>query len=354
LPTSMTSRERIECALECKTPDRVPVSPFGLGRLDPDSQFAWEFIRATDPFVGVGVGGGNVFLGTGVKTESRRQGDVTVIIYHTSRGDMRSSYRHTAQTTGHVEFPCKTADDVEKLLSIAYEPPEPDVTEFLRWRERVGDEGLVLADIGNAICWAAEMFSPQDFCLLWADAPDAMIEMTRVANQRLCQWVEKACRKGVDGFRIVGGEYASTQLGPKAFDVLCRRLDKQLIAVMREHGAWAYYHNHGPIMRYLDMIIDIAPHALDPLEAPPWGDCDIQAAKAKLQGKICIVGNLDDMEVMEKREIDEIKAMGRRLIRQAGPDGFCLGGTASGTYTERAAQALMALVGVAQEEAVAE
>jgi len=87
------------------------------------------------------------------------------------------------------------------------------------------------------------------------------------------------------------------------------------------------------------------------LEAPPWGDCDMRAAKEKLRGKVCIVGNLDDMEIVEKLDTERVKQLGRELIEQAGPDGFCLGGTASGTYTERAARNFMALVEVAEEMA---
>jgi len=34
-----------------------------------------------------------------------------------------------------------------------------------------------------------------------------------------------------------------------------------------------------------------------------------------------------------------------------GPDGYCLGGTASGTYTEKAARNFIALVRVAEEMA---
>ncbi len=347
----MTSRERIECAFECGTPDRVPVSPFTLGHLGPDDDFTWQFIRAVDALISPGIGGGSPVLGTALQAESRQEGDATIITYHTPGGDLRSVLRRTAQTTGHVEFPCRTPDDVEKLLAIPYEPPDPDPAEFFRWRERVGDEGLVLAGMGTAICWAADMFSPEDFCLLWADAPDALIEMTRVGNERLREWVDRACRKGVDAFRLVGGEYASTQLGPRAFDVLCREPDKQIVDIMREHGAWAYYHNHGPIMRYLDMMLDIGMHALDPLEAPPWGDCDLRAAKDKLRGKVCIVGNLDDMEVIEKRDVEEVKRIGREVVEQAGPDGLCLGGTASGTYTEKGARGFMALVEVVTEQA---
>jgi hypothetical protein len=44
-----------------------------------------------------------------------------------------------------------------------------------------------------------------------------------------------------------------------------------------------------------------------------------------------------------------VKALGRRRIEEAGTPGFILGGTASGTYTERAARNFIALVDVAQE-----
>ncbi len=347
----MTSRERIECAFSCETPDRVPVSPFTLGHLSLDDEFTWEFIRAVDPLTDTGIGGGNPFLGNNIPVDTTTDGNRTIYTYHFPGRDLRSVFQTTDITTGHIEFMCKNADDVEVLLSAPYEPPEPDVKWFLDLKERFGDEGMVLGGSGTALCWAADAFSPEDFCLLWADAPDAMIEMTRVANERLCVWYEKACQAGVDGFRLCGGEYASTQLGPAAFKVLCQGPDREVTSIMREHGAWVYYHNHGPIMRYLDMMADMGLHAVDPFEAIPWGDCRMPEAKATLKGKVCIVGNLDDMEVLEKRGIDEIKAAGRLLIEEAGPDGFCLGGTASGTYGERGARAFMALADVAKEKA---
>ncbi len=51
----MTSRERILCAIELGTPDRVPVTPWGLGHLDKDGPMAQRLIKETDPFIGVGV-----------------------------------------------------------------------------------------------------------------------------------------------------------------------------------------------------------------------------------------------------------------------------------------------------------
>jgi len=46
---------------------------------------------------------------------------------------------------------------------------------------------------------------------------------------------------------------------------------------------------------------------------------------------------------MNQRGADEILAISKRLIEEAGPDGFVLSGTASGTYGEHAARNFIAL-----------
>ena len=51
---TMASRERILTALRCEAPDRVPVSPFGLGHLDRRGDVARELIARTDPFLTTG------------------------------------------------------------------------------------------------------------------------------------------------------------------------------------------------------------------------------------------------------------------------------------------------------------
>lgn len=52
----LTSRQRLLIALQGGTPDRVPVAPFGLGKVDPDSEIGKELIARTDPFISVGSG----------------------------------------------------------------------------------------------------------------------------------------------------------------------------------------------------------------------------------------------------------------------------------------------------------
>jgi hypothetical protein len=344
----MTSRERLLCAFACETPDRVPVAPFGFGHLDPDSEIGREIVRETDFIQSVG-GAGGWFLGAKVDQSVVTAGKTTTITYHTPKGDLTQINRSTDITHATVKFPCETADDIEKVLAIPYEPIVADPRSFIEWEDRLGDEGLTLVGFLDAVCAPALLFSPEDFSLLWVDAPDAFLALIRAAQERCLQAAEDACKVGIRAFRIIGGEYASTQLGPYAYRQTVTEPDAELVKLMHDHGATVYYHNHGPVMNYLEMFADIGMDAADCFEAPPWGDCDLVAAKATLRGRVCLVGNLDDMEVIDKFDAATVRAIAKERLLQAGPDGFVLGGTASGTYTERAARNFIAMAEVSRE-----
>ncbi len=323
------------------------MSPQHFGRIPRDGPLARQLVRETDIMLYAGWAC-DCFIGSALPRGTETFGNITRTVYHTPAGDLTRIVTRTEVTSACTEFPCKNADDVRKLLSAPYEPPTDDavreaVNHFVQTRNWLGEEGVVLFELPDAICFPAEYLSPEHFCLLWADAPDLMEEMVRTGNERLLAFVERVLKAGVDAFRIVGGEYASTQLGPVAYDRLVRRYDRQLVELIHHYGAIAYFHNHGPIMRYLPQIVDIGVDALDPLEAPPWGDCDMRKAKDILKGQVCIVGNMDDMEVLNQRSAEEIIAIASQLIEEAGPDGFVLSGTASGTYGEHAARNFIAL-----------
>lgn len=348
LRQAMTSRQRLLTAGRCEPCDRVPVSPFGLGRLDPDGVEAAELIAECDPFLETWLDV-NFFGGLNCREESVQEGDLLKATIHTPRGPLTRTVKRTAVARHMIEFPCKGRADLEKYLSIPWKAPAPNAAPYERLRERWGEKALALVGCPDAICMPAELLSPQDFCLLWADEPAFMRELVAEAARRVETVAEAACRAGVRGFRVIGGEYASVQLGPRAFDELVVEHDRRLVEIMHRHGAVAYYHNHGPMMRYLEPIAQIGIDYLDPLEVPPFGDADLARAARIIDGRYCVVGTFDDMEVLEKWPVVRIEKAAREHLRLFGSRGLCLGGSASGTYTERAARAFRAMAQVARE-----
>lgn len=317
--------------------DRIPVAPFGLGHLAHDSELARELIEKTDPFIEAGAPHGP-FWGSSCDMTMTQEGNTTTTVVSTPRGELVMRNRNTGVTSACVEYMLKSPDDAEKFLEIKFTPPELDASHFHGKKQFIGDEGLVLCPIPDAVLMPAILLSPNDFCLWWADYPDLIMELTRVASERTNDWAKRLCEDGVDAFRIVGGEYASVELGPKGFDALVLEQDKELVDIIHSHGAIAYYHNHGPIMKYLSRFCAIGMDALDPLEAPPWGDADLRAARAECGDKVAFVGNLDDMEIVDKLSAAEVEAIALERIEAGGDRGFILGGTASATYSERGAR----------------
>lgn len=338
----MTSRERLLCALRGGQPDCVPVAPFTMGHIDLDSPLGRELVAATDPLIDVW-SGAFPFLGSAAEVRHVEDGDTTTNVYETPKGPLTQRVRRTEITSATVEYALKTPADVERFLSIPYAAPDLDLSHYEKLRTRIGEDGLVLAALGNAVCLPAEWFSPEDFCLCWAEAPETMVRLCEVASERLNAYVERLCRAGVDAFRIVGGEYVSVQLGPKAFARLVTPFDTSLVAVMHRHGAIAYYHNHGRVTKYLPALAALGIDGLDPLEAPPWGDVDLAEARKIAGDRLCFVGNLDDMEIIDRLPEDEVLRIARERLDAAGSRAFILGGTASGTYGERGARNFIAM-----------
>lgn len=336
----MKSRERLLKAIRKEKVDRIPVAPWGLGKLHPHSEIATELIAKTDIFIEASPGV-DPFWGDYSNSLEVKEGGLFVLT--TPLGEFRWRVRRTEITQAVVEFPFKSPEDAERFLALPYEKLSPSLNHYYELRNWLGDEGLVLVGIPNGVCLPASFFSPEDFCLYWALYPSLIKKLTEVGTERVITMVEELCKGGVDAFRIIGGEYVTEQLGPKGVEALLKPYDIPLIETIHRYGALAYYHNHGKVNRFLEDLKALGIDALDPLEAPPWGDVELKEAQKRIGNAVCLVGNLDDMEILNKMDEKMVKNIALERIRDVKPEGFILGGTASGIYGERAARNFIAL-----------
>jgi hypothetical protein len=346
MPAEMTSRERLLAAMRNEPVDCLPCAPFGTGRLDIESDVCQELIKKTDIFLETWAGGDR-FLGKHAQVDTTKNSNGWTHVIKTPKGDLTWRAQRTEATVAKVEYPLKTVDDIDTLLSIPYEEPDINPEPYFEMKRRYDDEGVVLVGIGTAACVPADWFGPERFCLFWATDRDRIIELNDVMNERVCRYVRKCCEAGITDFRLVGGEYVTVQIGPNGMEDLIRRPDRRVIDIIHEYDGVAFYHNHGPVMRFLEDFAHIGLDFLEPMEAPPWGDCHLGKAKDIIGDRYCMVGNLDDMEIIEKLPAEDVLQVARERIDQAGLRGFVLGGTASGTYTEKGARNLIAMAELA-------
>ena len=347
---TMTSRERMLAVLQHAEPDRIPVAPWGLGRVGWDTPLGAELVARTDPWLETGLGC-NPVAGAVWPVDEQRSGQQVRRVLHAAGRDLTAVTTTTAQTTASTEYFCKSLADIEALLAMPHVPAHPNVEAILAHKRRVGQDGLAVVGVGDGLCYPNDMLGTEYCSLLWASEPEVIRELVRVAAERVYAVVEEACRGGADCIRIVGGEYATELMGRRAWDELVVPYDKPLVEMIHSYGAIAHYHNHGRMQRFLEDIATLGVDSLDPIEQPPYGDIAMHEAAQRIGQRVCLVGGLDDMEVLETRPRAEVLRMAEELLQRTGKRHWMLGGTSSGIYGEAAARAFIALVDVAERYA---
>ena len=304
-----TSRRRLLTALGGGIPDRVPINTYELaGRnsrdwynQQPSYRGLMDYIRAhtdcitnwnprpaTDRYTCE-----ERFLCSDypvemeTRTESAGQFQRTTRICHTPKGDLRSVLQAATDvyTTWQVEHWCKSTADVDKALSVPYEPARYDATDLARVRAELGEDGLVMASVGDPAYLAADLMSFQDY-LMWAfEETDHFARTVAVIAERVMENLRRQLDCCVlDLYRIVGPEYFTPPyLPPAVFRRFIVPHVTEMTRLIHSRGGKVRLHCHGKMRQVLDMIMETGCDGIDPCEPPPDGDIELDDLKRRCQ-----------------------------------------------------------------------
>ena len=234
---------------------------------------------------------------------------------------------HTAWT---VKPLCETKDDVEKVLSLPYTPWRPDIDSFFELEKELGESGIVLGDIPDALCLTVEIFGITGFLKLYITNRNLIFRLMDFFQERICDYLEQLLKKGAATlYRICGPEYATTPfLPPEEFDRLVTTYDKELAEILHGYGGLARFHCHGRVKTALESFKEMCADAIDPLEPPPDGDVELKEAREVLGSKVTLIGNIE-ARLLEYGEKTEIERKIKKAIEEGASTGsFILSPTA--------------------------
>lgn len=351
-----TSRRRLLTALAGETPDRVPINTYELaGRnsrdwynQQPSYRGLMDYIRAhtdcitnwnprpaTDRYTCEERFLCSDYL-VAIDTRTARDGpsERTTRICHTPSGDLRAVTQKTANvyTTWQVEHWCKSPADVDKALSVPYEPARYDASELARLRAELGEAGLVMASVGDPAYLAAELMSFQDY-LMWAfEETDHFARTVAIVAERVMENLRRQLDCCVlDLYRIVGPEYFTPPyLPPAMFRRFVLPHVTRMTRLIHERGGKVRLHCHGKMARVLDLILETGCDGIDPCEPPPDGDITLDEVKRRCQARgVSVWGNLE-LKLLEQGSPAQVRAEVSRIMAQAkAGGGFVLMPTAA-------------------------
>lgn len=204
-------------------------------------------------------------------------------------------------TVWTIEHLLKSPEDAEAYLQLpdaafAY---ETHVDNLVAEEARVGDAGIVMVDVADPLCLAADLFSMADYTVVALTEPALFHRLLEKHARHITTKVATVARAFPGHlWRIVGSEYASEPLlPPRLYDAYEVRYTQPMIDVIQRHGGYARLHSHGRLRRILPRIAAMAPDGLDPLEPPPQGDMPLKEIREQVGDQMVLFGNIEASEI---------------------------------------------------------
>ena len=81
------------------------------------------------------------------------------------------------------------------------------------------------------------------------------------------------------------------------------------------------YHNCGQIMNLVESYVELGVRVVEPFSPPPLGDADLGRAKALVQGRYVILSGIDQVNVLQKGSVDQVRRATEQAILAGKPHG---------------------------------
>ncbi|HQK92425.1 MAG TPA: uroporphyrinogen decarboxylase family protein [Armatimonadota bacterium] len=333
----MTSRERTLTAYRGGQPDRVPVRIWGVepGMEPPHPVYAPLVAAAQErtDMVASWAAATGVFMTVSdevsVRTEERpsRHAEYrdSITTYTTPAGEITSVFTFSpAGRPGYTaKYLLETREDIERLLSIPYVPPRPDVSSYFEKQERLGDEAPICVGFGVDAMYAVNsIMGSETFAIMSIEDRATLRRLLDVFQQRTYEYLEYLLQQGVGPlFGYVGPELCIPPLqSPMDFDEFVVPYDRELADLVHRYGGIMWVHCHGRMGPVLEKFADMHADCLNPIEPPPMGDVTLAEAKRRVGGRLALEGNIQSGDFYRVTP-DQMRRLVRRALEEGAPGG---------------------------------
>jgi uroporphyrinogen decarboxylase len=217
------------------------------------------------------------------------------------------------------ERPIKDSDDVERLI---FRPiPKINLKRCMDLREEVGNDGIVRGGVWDIWCEASELVSPQALILKAIKDPSWVYNLMDTIYYRTEKIVDEI-PSTIDLMEIIATDCTSALVSPNIYENFILPYAKKLITKLKSKGFYTTYHICGKAMALIELIAETGTTALETL-APKalHGDIILKETKEKIGDRVCLIGGMDQINVLEKGDKEKIYSTVKDLILKTGNGG---------------------------------
>lgn len=344
----MTSRERIEKAMNLQIPDRVPVMcQLSLGHYFLNSGvrpidiwytsegFAEALLKMRERYhfdgILINLPGRDPNYGNHIQSIEQRDGESMI---RWKNGNYTAfptdDNPHYYLEDGTRYFPTFDELQPEKLYYV--EPWDlTDITYPFTWGFETEPRPfedyfpdyhfdtikIVREKIGDSVSIHSEVFSPWSQFLELLNYEYALMAIlddpvkAKACLERLTEGVidlaKKQATHGVDAILISSAFAGAGLISRQHYEEFVSPYEKKIIQeVKKECSIPVYTHTCGSIGDRLDLMIATGTNGIDTLDPPPLGTVELEEAKETLGGKTFIKGNVDPVNTLLNGTLDQV------------------------------------------------
>jgi uroporphyrinogen decarboxylase len=190
------------------------------------------------------------------------------------------------------------------------------------WRKIIGDRG-VLAPWGFAgvFNFCADLCGLDNFYVApYEDEARYRALMGGVADA-MCAQAAALADTAIDCIGIQGHMAGGATTGPDFFREFVQPYEKRVIDAIHAAGKFSVYHNCGCAKSLYANYRELGMTVWETISEPPRGDNRLAEAKAALGDRICLLGNLDQVDFLKRATPAEVAAKTREIVGIGKPGG---------------------------------
>ncbi len=217
-----------------------------------------------------------------------------------------------------VEGPVKQAGDLKKIAEI--KPSHNDFKLLEYFKENAPDRVLVFGVVDPfRLSWSL-LGAMEKLLPLYVMDPDFCLQLTRITTDLVKQELELAIEKGAEVIVLEGdlAFKANTFMSKDHYRRFLKPFHQELCELAHKRDVPVIKHSDGNIWLIIDDLIEAGCDGIHPIEP----QClDIAEVKKHINGKACIIGNIDCMHLLPFGAEEEVIASVKETIQKAAPGG---------------------------------
>ena len=170
------------------------------------------------------------------------------------------------------------------------------------------------------------LFGMDNFAMMFYEDPETVDEVLKANTDFAIYGAVRMVELGVDCVQFADdyGSNLAPFISVAHFDRHVKPCIERLVTAIHKAGGKVLMHSDGQIMPVLPSCVDVGIDALNPVQR--GAGMDLATVKKRFGDKICILGNVDQRDLMVNGTKEQVMEQARECIRIAAPGGgFCLG-----------------------------